>query len=329
MKEFIDKLLSKHPFSEQESYMLFQTLDTAPIEQQAAVLALLQSTVHTAEQLVGARQYLFEHCKKLTCPYDIVDIVGTGGDGIGTFNISTAASLVLASCGVYVAKHGGRSVTSQSGSADVLELLDLPIPENISAIIHQLEKNQFVYLSAALFNLKLSHFKNLRKNLGIPSMFNILGPLMNPLRPKRAVMGVYKKTLISPLIATLKKIGYVHAMVIHSYDLLDEISISAPTYVSELKNDQITHYTIKPEDVGLTRANLNTVLGGNPKENAHIITQILMGELQGPKHDIVIFNAAAGLLVANKVPDLKSGIEMAKQAILTKKTANLLIKLKK
>lgn len=329
MQYYIQKLLSKNPFSEQESYLLFQALDVAPIEQQAAVLALLQLNTPTAKQLEGARQYLFEHTKKISCPYDVVDIVGTGGDSIGTFNISTAASLVLASCDIYVAKHGGKSVTSQSGSADVMTCLNFHIPQNNQAIIDELEKNKFVYLSAGLFNLKLSHFKNLRKKLGIPSIFNLLGPLMNPLQPKRAVIGVYKKELMLPIISTLKNIGYIHALVIHSYDGLDEMSISAPTYVSELKNGFIQNYVITPEELKLNRANLDTVLGSNPMDNAQIITQVLTGELQGPKHDIVILNAAAGLLVADKVPNLVSGIEMAKQAILSKKAAKLLFKLRK
>jgi anthranilate phosphoribosyltransferase len=327
MKKYIHQLLSKQNITEQDIYKLFDDLKSSPVEQQAAILTLLQPYTLKPEQLISARNYVFEYTKKISCPYDIVDIVGTGGDNMGTFNISTAASIVLASCGVYVAKHGGRSVTSQSGSADVLELLGIPNPENSIEILELLKNNKFVYLSAGLFNDLLSHYRTLRKNLGIPSIFNIIAPLLNPLQPKRAIIGVYQKSLISPIIQVLKQLNYTHALVVHSHDGLDEISISAPTEIGELKNGVISNYTFNPSDLNIKQADLKSILGGSPKENAQIITQILMDELTGPKRDIVILNAAAGLLVAGKVNDFKTGVQMANEAIKTRKTAQLFLNL--
>lgn len=313
----------------QESYALFQQFHTTTIEQQAAILALLQASPYTAELLIGARQYFFEQTSKIACPYEVIDIVGTGGDNIGTFNISTAASIVVASCGVFVAKHGGRSVTSQSGSADVLEKLKLPTPTNEQSIQKNLSDHHFVYLSAASFNPLLQQVKHLRKNLAIPSIFNLLGPLLNPLSAKRAVIGVYHQDLIQPMAQVLQQLGFVHALVIHSFDGLDEFSISAPTHVAELNSNHIQYYRVNPQDLGLEQANLNTVLGGTAAENASTITNILTDKLKGPKRDIVLLNAAAGLLIANKVPDLISGIKMAKLAIKTQKTAQLLYQLQR
>lgn len=327
MKFFMKKILNQSSFSIEESYDLFQQFNISPLEQQAAILALLQTNPYNAELLIGARQYLYEQTTKITSSYKIIDIVGTGGDNIGTFNISTAASILVASCDVFVAKHGGRSVTSQSGSADVLEKLKLPTPTDEQSIQKNLSEHHFVYLSAALFNPLLQQFKHLRKNLAIPSIFNLLGPLLNPLSPKRVVIGVYHQNLIHPMIETLKNLGFIHSLVIHSSDGLDEFSISAPTYVAELKNSHIQYYTVRPQDLGLEQANLNTVLGGTPSENADIITNILCGKLQGPKLDIVLLNAAAGLLVANKAPDLISGIKIARLAIESQKTSQLLNKL--
>ena len=324
MNLFMQQLLKKTPFSMQESYRLFQNFHTSPIEQQAAILALLQTNECTAELLMGARQYLFEQTTKISPLYEVIDIVGTGGDNIGTFNISTAASLVVASCGVFVAKHGGRSVTSQSGSADVLEKLSIPTPTNQQSIQQNLSEHHFVYLSAALFNPLLQQFKSLRKSLSIPSIFNLLGPLLNPLSAKRAVIGVYDHNLIQPMVETLQQLGFIHALVIHSFDGLDEFSISASTHVAELKNNYIEYYIVKPQDLGLEQANLDTVLGGTASENATTIIDIVSNNLQGPKLDIVLLNAAAGLLIANKVSDLVSGIQMAKLAILNQKTAQLL-----
>lgn len=327
MKLFMQKILNKQPFSKQESYTLFQKFYISPVEQQAGILALLQANKYTADLLLGARQYLFEQTTKINPPYELIDIVGTGGDNIGTFNISTAASLIVASCGVNVAKHGGRSVTSQSGSADVLEKLKIPTPTNEKDIQNYLAEHHFVYLSAALFNPLLQQFKQLRKNLSIPSIFNLLGPLLNPLSVKRAVIGVYDHSLIKPMVETLQQLGFIHALVIHSFDGLDEFSISAPTHVAELKNNHIKYYTVKPQDLGFEQTSLDAVLGGSASENAKTIMNILSNNLKGPKLDIVLLNAAAGLLVANKAPDLISGIQIAKLAIETYQTKKLLEKL--
>lgn len=185
MKSTLEKLIAGINLSKAESYDLFSKLMQAPIEQQAAVLALFAAKGESVEELLGAREFLFEQTTPVNFEFDVIDIVGTGGDNKGTFNISTAASLVIASCGVYVAKHGGRSTTSQSGSTDLLENLGFSLATTPIEIKQSLEKHHYAYLSAPLFNPAFKALSTLRKNLGFPTLFNFLGPLLNPINPKK------------------------------------------------------------------------------------------------------------------------------------------------
>jgi len=321
--KFLKDLVAGTHFTKEQMYTFCQLFANAPSTQQAAILALFSSKGETVEELVGALKYLLEQAVKFNYPFDVVDIVGTGGDGLKTFNISTAASLVIASCAVKVAKHGGRSVTSSSGSVDVLEELHIPVYNNVDDICSSLDKYNYAILLAPLFNNFFKMLGPLRKELGIATILNILGPIANPMRPKRQVIGVYRKDLVYAIAQVLQNTGSIHAMVVHSDDGLDEFSISAPTYVAELKEGIIYEYEVTPEAVGLKRASLKEIEGGDPKDNAKIILQIFSAQQRGAPLDVVLFNAAAGLVVSGKVANLKEGVIMAKEAITSGKTLGL------
>ena len=327
MKETIKKLMRGESLSRAESYHLFSVFDAAPVEQKAAVMTLLSQNGETVEEIVGFRDYIFEQSSLPLAKEgwgNLIDMVGTGGDGVGTFNISTASSLLVASCGVRVAKHGGRSVTSQSGSTDVVEQLGIPFCQNYEELLLNLTKYHYVYIAASSFNTVLKQYGIFRKNLSFPTIFNLLGPLLNPLQPKRQVIGVYQKKFIPIMIEVLKKLGSEHAMVVHSEDGLDEISVSSETYVSELRDGKVSDYVLSPEDFGFKRHALKEVKGGSAEENAAVIRGILCNQIQGAKLEIVLLNAAAGLMVAGAVDTLQEGIMMAREAIYSKKTESFL-----
>lgn len=320
----IDQLVADLPLTREKSYNLFSQMATYPLSQQALILNTLSQKEETVEMLLGAMDALLEHTIFIHYPHEVIDIVGTGGDGLKTFNISTAASLVVASCGVTVAKHGGRRVTSLSGSTDVLAALGIPMPHTADASIALLNKQNYAYLSAPLFNPLLNAFAEVRKQLGVPTLFNTLGPLINPIRPKRQVLGVYRQHLVPTIAQVLKTTGVKHALVVHSKDGLDELSISGPTYIAEVRDGLIREYQITPEAVGLKSAPLQDVIGGNSTENANLIRDLFLGKIQDAKLNIVLLNSAAGLLVGNKVTTLQEGVEMARSAIATGMAANFL-----
>ncbi|MFI4919325.1 MAG: anthranilate phosphoribosyltransferase [Legionellales bacterium] len=320
MTIYLNRLTAGKNLTTNESHALFSQLATYPLAQQAEILKLFAQKKETAEELLGAVEALLEHSLPIDYPHEVVDIVGTGGDGLGTFNISTAASLVIASCGVTVAKHGGRRVTSHSGSTDVLEALGIPLLQTPEACIAHLKTRGYAYLWAPLFNSALKSFSEVRKHLGIPTILNTLGPLLNPIRPKRQVIGVYRRDLVPIVAQVLKSSGLQHALVVHSDDGLDEFSISAPSQVAELRDGLITEYRITPADVGLEYASLQDIAGGNVAENANIIRELFSGTINGAKLDVVLLNSAAGLLVAGKASTLKEGVEMARAAITSGST---------
>lgn len=327
MTMYLEKLIAGKNLTHHESHTLFSQMATYPLLQQAEILSAFAKKGETAEELKGAMDALLEHSILIDYPHDVIDIVGTGGDGLKTFNISTAASLVVASCGVTVAKHGGRSVTSLSGSTDVLTALGVPMPQTSEATISLLKTQGYAYLSAPLFNPLLSAFREVRKQLGVPTILNTLGPLINPIRPKRQVLGVYRQQLVPTIAEVLKASGLHDALVVHAEDGLDEFSISAPTHVAELRHGLITDYQITPEEVGLKSASLKDIVGGNSVENANMIRDLFSGKINDAKLDIVLLNSAAGLLVANQVATLKEGVELARAVIGSGRTAALLHRL--
>lgn len=332
MKAIIRQLLAHQSLSKSQCHTLFSDLTVQTSIEQAVILSLLASKQESIEEILAARAFLlpqsitYQLCRDLN-DEDLVDIVGTGGDGLGLFNISTAASLLVASCGVRVAKHGGGRISSSSGSSDLIHALKIPTPHQRADILEGLEQCHFVYLQASLCNPAFQLFQTLRKALSFPTIFNLVGPLLNPLQPKRLVIGVYRKNLVPIMASILQQIGTQHAMVVHGLEGLDELSVSGKTVVAEVFPDAIREYTLDPRELGLPAYALSEVLGGNPVQNAELIQSILQGELQGAKRDIVLLNAAAGLLVADKVTTFAEGMDMALDAITSGHAQHLLRRL--
>lgn len=329
MKTIIHQLLSQKSLSDHDCERLLIELSNADIIQQAVVLTLLAAKQETFAEILQGRSYLlkqstFPNALLNTLPPNRLDMVGTGGDGAGIFNVSTAASMLIASLGVDVTKHGGGSATSQAGSADVMDALHIPTSHSSEQIISSINQYHYAYIRGAYFNPVLKKFIDLRKHLGFPTIFNVLGPLCNPLQPKRQVIGVYRKDLLPIVAKVLQQTGSIHAFVIHAADGLDELSVSSPNDVIEVFPDELREYTINPEQFGFKPSSLKAVLGGNAQENATIIQHIFQNQLQGPKQDIVVFNAALGLIAADVVPTLKQGIDLALDGIVTGKANDLL-----
>lgn len=308
MNTLINKLLSAQALLREESYALFSSLHTFSCALQVAILTALRVKKESAEEILGALDFFRTQSHVFSSPRTVIDIVGTGGDGVGTFNVSTAASLLVARCGVYVAKHGGRAISSKAGSQDVIAALGSTPACSIASAVESLERDHYVYLSAPAFNQGFKRFGLLRKQLGFPTIFNILGPLLHPMQPKRLVIGVYRPDLVTTIAQVLCVQGVEHALVVHALDGLDELSVSAPNVVAEIKAGQIVEYLIDATTLGLPRANVRDVLGGDALENVRIIQGILSGAITGPKADIVVLNAAAGLYVAGLVDNLQEGV---------------------
>jgi len=303
--------------------------ETRP-EQVAAFLAALNVRGETFEELAGFLESL--RAKALSVPVksqELFDVVGTGGDGAQTFNISTVTAFVLAAAGVKVAKHGNRSVSSQCGSADVLEALGIRINASPETTANAIDEVSLGFLFAPLYHPALAKVGPIRKAMEVRTVFNLLGPLANPARVQRQVVGVHNPKLVESFAKLLQDSGSVEAMVVSSEDGMDEISISAPTRIAHLKDGQIKLSTITPEDFGVARAKVDALKGGDAEANAKLITALLKGEEKGPKRDVVVVNAAAGLLVAGKVATLKEGAALATKILEQGLAAKVLEDLRK
>ncbi len=255
-----------------------------------------------------------EKVSKINAPEYTVDTCGTGGDMSHTFNISTTSALVVAACGLPVAKHGNRSVSSSCGSADVLEALNIKIDLEPAKVEECLKTTGFGFMFAPLFHPAMKYAIGPRKELGIRTVFNILGPLTNPAGAKRQVLGVFSDKLTEPLAQVLNNLGVKHAFVVHGEDGLDEMTTTDKTRVSELKDGNVNTYSISAADLGLVKANKEDLLGGNAEENAKITISILEGE-KGPRRDIVLLNAAAAIIAGEKAGDFNEGLKKASEAI--------------
>jgi anthranilate phosphoribosyltransferase len=282
----------------------------------------------TIEEITGCAKVMREKAERIVIDKDyFIDIVGTGGDCSYTFNISTASAFVAAAGGVTVAKHGNRSVSSKSGSADVLESLGVNISLEPDKVKECIEKLDIGFMFAQTFHKSMKHAAGPRKELGIRTIFNILGPLTNPAKAKGQVLGVFNEKLTEPLAHVLLNLGVENAMVVYGMDGMDEISLSALTRVSELKNGNVTTYDLNPEDYGMKMVNKSDIIGGDSKDNAKIIMDIFNG-VKGPKRDIVVLNAAAALYVGKAAQSIKDGIKMAEEIIDSGKALNKLNELK-
>jgi anthranilate phosphoribosyltransferase len=244
----------------------------------------------------------------------LVDTCGTGGDASNTFNISTATSFVVAGAGVRVAKHGNRSVSSNCGSADVMEALGININLPSAEVAACLERVGIAFLFAPAMHSAMKYVQPARRELRLRTVFNLLGPLTNPAHASAQVVGVYSKALVEKLAHALNLLGLRRALVVHGSDGLDEITISGPTYVSEVRNREVTSYEVTPEQFGLEPAPLETIAGGDAQENAAMIRAVLQGE-KSPKRDVVLLNAAAGLVAAARADSIADGLPLAKQSL--------------
>ncbi|BCU81795.1 anthranilate phosphoribosyltransferase [Polycladomyces abyssicola] len=284
-------------------------------EQVAGLLTAMRMKGETAEELAGMAESLRTRALRWEKPAtDAVDTCGTGGDGGRTFNISTAAAILASACGVKVAKHGNRAVSSKSGSADVLEALGVQISTTPDAARAMLEQTGICFLYAPLYHQAMRHVMPARKALGFRTCFNLLGPLANPAGVRRQLVGVYDPDLTETVARVLLMLGIKRAMVVAGMDGLDEISVSGPTRVSEVRNGHVRTYTITPEEMGLTSAPLVEVAGGDAQTSAALIRRVFAGERGAPR-DIVLANAGAVLWVGDQVGSLDEGVRVAARAI--------------
>lgn len=282
--------------------------------QTAAFLTALSTKGESIEEITACAAGMRAHATPVKYNRDLLEIVGTGGDGAKSFNISTTASIVIASAGVKVAKHGNRAASSNSGAADCLEALGVNINLSPEKCLELLDKIGICFLFAQCFHSSMKYVAPVRKELGIRTIFNILGPLTNPAAANMQVLGVYSEGLVKPLAHVLSKLGVKRGMVVYGQDRLDEISMSAPTIVCEFNGESFLDYVIKPEDFGYVPCEKSELVGGTPHENASITLKILDGE-KGPKREAVLLNAGAGLYIAGKTETLSEGVKLAAELI--------------
>ena len=283
--------------------------------QMSAYLTALALKGETIDEITASAAGMRAHCIKLLHNLDVLEIVGTGGDGSNSFNISTTSSLVIAAGGVPVAKHGNRAASSKSGAADVLEALGVKIaltPERSAEI---LKKINICFLFAQNYHIAMKYVAPIRKELGIRTVFNILGPLSNPAGANMELMGVYDQSLVEPLAQVMANLGVNRGMVVYGQDSLDEISMCAPTSVCEIRDGKFTSYEITPEQFGYERCEKGALTGGTPAENAEITKAILKGEEKGPKRQAVCLNAGAALYIAGKAASIEEGVKLAESLI--------------
>lgn len=317
IKEAIIKVAKKEDLTYEESKAVMNEImdgETSQV-QTAAYLTALAMKGETIDEITGSAEGMRSHALQLKRDMDVLEIVGTGGDGSNSFNISTTASLVIAAGGVPVAKHGNRAASSKSGAADVLEALGVKItltPEQSEKI---LEKIGICFLFAQTYHTAMKYVAPVRKELGIRTVFNILGPLTNPANANMQIMGVYSEELVEPMAQVLVKLGVKKGMVVYGTDSLDEISMSAPTAVCEICDGKLAPYEIVPEQFGYKKCEKDELKGDTPQENATITRAILDGSEQGAKRRAVCMNAGAALYVAGKAGTLEEGVRLAEQLI--------------
>jgi anthranilate phosphoribosyltransferase len=288
---------------------------TASNVQMSAYLTALAMKGETIDEITASAAGMRAHGTKLSHDMEVLEIVGTGGDGANSFNISTTSSMVIAAAGVPVAKHGNRAASSKSGAADVLEALGVKItvsPEKSTQLLSDL---QICFLVAQTYHSAMKYVAPIRKELGIRTVFNILGPLSNPAGATIELMGVYDEALVEPLAHVLQNLGVTRGLVVFGQDKLDEISMSAPTSVCEVKDGKFTSYTLTPEQFGYTRCDKKDLVGGTPQENAAITLAILQGQDKGPKRQAVCLNAGAALYLAGKAETIEAGVRLAETII--------------
>ncbi len=327
IKEAIHKVFKKENLTYEEAEAVMNEImeGEASAVQMSSYLTALSMKGETVEEITASAAGMRAHCVRLLHDMDVLEIVGTGGDGANSFNISTTSSLVISAAGIPVAKHGNRAASSKCGAADVLEALGVNITIAPEKSRELLEKIGICFLFAQNYHFAMKYVAPVRKELGIRTIFNILGPLANPAGANMELMGVYDESLVEPLAHVLANLGVRRALVVYGTDGLDEISLSAPTKVCEVKDGTFTSYEITPEQFGLTRCSKDDLVGGTPAENAQITRDILAGK-PGPKREAVLMNAGAAIYMAGKADTIQAGIDMAKEMIDSGKAAAQLAK---
>lgn len=324
--QYLNLLIKKQNLTRKQSRELLRILVSGNVTpaQIAAVLTALACKGETIDEIAGFARGMRELMLVVKVPKNAIDIVGTGGDGSNSFNISTIAALVVASCGVPVAKHGNRAASSKCGSADVLEAFGVKISLTPQTAQKVLEKTGMVFLFAPSFHPAMKIVGPIRKELKIRTIFNYLGPFLNPGKVSRMLLGVANLEMAKKFLEIAKKLEFKHLIIVTSNDGLDEISVADKTQAFELKNGKVRKFVIDPQKLGFKRYLKSELIGGEPKLNAEIAENILSGKEQGAKRDTVILNSTYGLLVSGKVKNVKEGIKLATEAIDSGKALKLL-----
>ena len=319
IKEAIVKIVDKQDLTYDEAYTVITEImsgETTPTQNAAflAALSTKSTKAETIEEITGCAAAMRDKATKLTHNLDVMEIVGTGGDNAHSFNISTTTAIVCAAAGLRIAKHGNRAASSDCGTADCLEALGFNINLEPEKCLELLEKVGFCFFFAQKYHTSMKYVGGIRKELGIRTVFNILGPLTNPASPQRQLLGVYDPSLVEPLAQVLMKLGVKKGMVVYGQDKLDEISLCAPTTVSEFKDGWFRTYEITPEQFGFERCTREDLRGGKPAENAEITRSILSGE-KGHRRNAVLLNAGAALCIGEKAETIADGIKLAEEII--------------
>lgn len=315
--EATKKVVERQDLTAKEAEQVMDEIMSGEAEQvnMAAFLTALRMKGETVEEITAFAKGMRKHGIKVPVKGDVLEIVGTGGDEANSINISTTASIIVAAAGYKVAKHGNRSVSSNSGAADCLEALGVKLDLEPEKNAEVLENGNICFMFAQKYHSAMRFVGPVRKALGIRTIFNILGPLANPAQANVELMGVYSEELVEPLTHVLYNLGVKRALVVYGQDRLDEISLSAPTTCVEVNNGEFKKYEITPEQFGFTRCSRNDLAGGDGAENARITESILKGECTDAKADAVIFNAGAGIYLMNGAASIEEGIKIARETI--------------
>ncbi len=317
IKDALRKVVDHESLTEREAWTAMGEVmdgETTPA-QIAAFITALRMKGETVAEIAGFARAMRERAQRITPRAEVlIDVVGTGGDRLSTFNISTTTAFVVAAAGGYVAKHGNRAVSRLSGAADVLEALGVRIQVPPEAVRQTIEDIGIGFMFAPIYHAAMKHAVGPRKEIGIRTVFNILGPLTNPANANYLVVGAYDPGLTEVMAEVLGEMGARRAFVVHGLDGIDEVSTVGPTRVSELRDERVRTFLLTPEDLGLEQATPEAIVGGRPEENAVITTAVLQGE-PGPRRDIVLANAAAALVAAELADDWREGIALAQRAI--------------
>ena len=328
IKEAVKKIVDKLDLTYDEAYSVMNEImsgETTPIQNAAflAALSTKSTKAETIDEISGCAAAMRSHALKVEHDMDVMEIVGTGGDGAQSFNISTTSAFVAAAGGVKIAKHGNRAASSKCGTADCLEALGVNIDQSPEKCVELLKSVGMCFFFAQKYHTSMKYVGGIRKELGIRTVFNILGPLTNPSSPTMQLLGVYDKSLVEPLARVLVSLGVKRGMVVYGEDKLDEISASDATFVCEFKNGEYKSYEICPEDFKMARCTKDELKGGTPAENAAITRSVLSGE-KGAKRNAVLLNAGAALYIAGKAESMADGVKLAGELIDSGKATNVL-----